>query len=135
MYDVVSEHLAQFPASLVGPPNVPEELVYRTRMSGGRPEETLFLFVGEEPLAYCWTRITEAGNEPIGIVWMIGTAPEARGRGLGRTMLVESIDSLLRRGASSVELTVYQDNVPAVELYRAVGFRERGEIIWYECQL
>lgn len=116
-------------------PNVPEELVYRTRMSGGRPEETLFLFVGEEPLAYCWTRITEAGNEPIGIVWMIGTAPEARGRGFGRTMLVESIDSLLRRGASSVELTVYQDNVPAVELYRAVGFRERGEIIWYECLL
>ena len=113
-------------------PNAPEEVVYRTRMGGAGPEETLFLIVEGRPVAYCWTSTQVLDGEQVGIVWMIGADPDVRGRGFGRAMLLESVDYLAGRGAQAIELTVYQDNRAAVELYRATGFRERGEIIWYE---
>ena len=116
-------------------PNVPEEVAYRTRMGGGKPEETLFLVAGGRPVAYCWTRSQALDGEQVGIVWMIGADPDVRGRGFGRAMLLESIDFLKGKGAGAIELTVYQDNTPAVQLYRATGFREQGEIILYECGL
>ena len=116
-------------------PNVPEEAAYRARMRGGKPEETLFLVAGGRPVAYCWTRSHAPDGERVGIVWMIGADPDVRGRGFGRAMLLESIDYLKGKGAGAVELTVYQDNTPAVQLYRATGFREQGEIIWYELRL
>lgn len=113
-------------------PNVPEELVYRTRMGGSRPEDVLFLLTKGEPAAYCWTRVLTLDGAPVGVIWMIGADPRFRGRGFGRAMLVESINHLARQGARAIELTVYQDNTPAVELYRATGFHPVGEILWYE---
>ncbi len=113
-------------------PNVPEEIAYRTRMGGAEPEDTLFLYSEGLPVAYCWTRRAGEGTRAAGVVWMIGADPAARGRGFGRAMLLESVDYLAAKGATAVELTVYQDNTPAVELYRATGFRDVGEIIWYE---
>ena len=116
-------------------PNVTKETVYRTRMGGGRPEDTLFLVADGRPVAYCWTKMLVQDGVRVGIVWMIGAVPEIRGRGFGRAMLLESIDFLAAQGAKAVELTVYQDNAPAVELYKATGFRPKGEYIWYELRL
>lgn len=116
-------------------PNTPEEIAYRVRMRGGAPRDVLFLMADARPAAYCWTRLTETPAEMVGVIWMIGVDPNARGRGRGRTMLEASIEHLNSRGARAVELTVYQDNVPAVELYRSMGFRSVREIIWYEKQL
>ena len=117
-------------------PNIPEEIAYRTRMGGARPEDTLFVHADGKPVAYCWTRRPAPGaTDAAGIVWMIGADPEARGRGFGRAMLLESVDYLASEGAEAVELTVYQDNTPAVALYRATRFHETGEIIWYARRL
>ena len=113
-------------------PNVAKEITYRVRMGGGRPEDVLFLVVEAQPAAYCWTKSQVLDGEQVGIVWMIGAVPEFRGRGLGRAMLMESISFLKEKGARAIELTVYADNAPAVELYKATGFRMRHEIIWFE---
>lgn len=113
-------------------PNVPEEIEYRLRMGGGRFENALILEVDGVPAAYCWTHVQMLDGRRVGIIWMIGTVPEVRGRGLGRAMLLESIAHLSRQKVQAVELTVYTDNTPAVRLYESVGLRPCGEIIFYE---
>ena len=116
-------------------PNVPEELRYRLRMSGSRHEDALILEVDGKPSAYCWTKIQTQGGQRVGLIWMIGVDPEMRSLGLGRAMLLASVDYLSRQGAESVELDVYADNAPAVGLYEATGFRRRGEVVFYEKRL
>lgn len=116
-------------------PNVPEELRYRLRMSGSRHEDALILEVDGKPSAYCWTKTQTQGDQRVGLIWMIGVDPEMRGLGLGRAMLLASVDYLSRQGAESVELDVYADNTPAVGLYEATGFRRRGEVVFYEKRL
>ena len=116
-------------------PNVPEELRYRLRMSGSRHEDALILEVDGKPSAYCWTKTQTQGGQRVGLIWMIGVDPEMRGLGLGRAMLLASVDYLSRQGAESVELDVYADNAPAVGLYEATGFRRRGEVVFYEKRL
>ncbi|MEE9285890.1 MAG: GNAT family N-acetyltransferase [Dehalococcoidia bacterium] len=116
-------------------PNTPEEMAYRLRMRGSRFEDALILEVEGRPAAYCWTKMEARGNDPGGVIWMIGVDPAMRGLGLGRAMLLASVDYLARQGARSVKLDVYADNAPAVNLYEATGFRRRGEIIFYEKRL
>ncbi len=116
-------------------PNTPAEVDYRLRIGGGSYEDALILEVEGMPAAYCWTKLETLDGERVGIIWMIGALPEMRGRGLGRAMLLAGIQALARRGAQAIELTVYADNTPAVELYKATGFRPRGEIVFYEKRL
>ncbi len=48
--------------------------------------------------------------------------PEHRGRGVGRALLAGAARHAIARGAPFVELTVREDNEPAIRLYRRVGF-------------
>ncbi len=116
-------------------PNVPEELRYRLRMRGSKVQDALILEEKGAPAAYCWTRVNKGKDGAVGIIWMIGVDPAYRGQGLGRAMLDASIADLKRRGATAVELTVYADNTPAVELYKAVGFKRMYDIDWWEKRL
>lgn len=57
-------------------------------------------------------------------VWGLGmwVTAERRGLGLGRRMLDEAIVVARREGARKIELEVFTDNEPALELYRSAGF-------------
>ena len=50
------------------------------------------------------------------------TAPEARRRGLGRTLMLEAMADGARRGAVRALLEVRRSNAPAIALYRALGY-------------
>lgn len=52
----------------------------------------------------------------------IGVAPEARGRGLGKTILTAFIESARAAGYTSVALSVETDNPAALALYAKFGF-------------
>ncbi len=52
----------------------------------------------------------------------IGTVPEARRGGLGRTLLQRAAQELAATGADTMFLDVAADNHPAIGLYRALGF-------------
>lgn len=52
------------------------------------------------------------------------TVERFRGRGLGRTLLRESLARLAGEGIRQVDLTVEPSNVAALGLYRANGFHE-----------
>ena len=62
-------------------------------------------------------------REDVGHVTQICVAPEYRGRGLGRLLMVECALSLAKRGFSLLTLTVTASNRKAVSLYEWLGFR------------
>lgn len=52
----------------------------------------------------------------------VATAPEARRRGLARALMLAALEDGARRGAARALLEVRRSNVPAIALYRALGF-------------
>jgi ribosomal protein S18 acetylase RimI-like enzyme len=58
-----------------------------------------------------------------GAVQNVGIAPEHRGRGLGRALVLKSLAGFQEAGVSRVYLDVTSRNSAAVQLYRSVGFR------------
>lgn len=55
-------------------------------------------------------------------VLTLGVVPEARGGGVGRTLLRELLDRAGQEGCSTVLLEVRADNEPALGLYTSAGF-------------
>ncbi len=55
----------------------------------------------------------------------VGVSPDAKGRGLGRRLAVCVIDYARAHGASKVVLTSNSRLVPALTLYRSLGFEDR----------
>jgi ribosomal protein S18 acetylase RimI-like enzyme len=58
-----------------------------------------------------------------GAVQNVGVAPEYRGLGLGRGLVLASLRGFRDAGVCRVYLEVTARNLPAVALYRSVGFR------------
>lgn len=54
------------------------------------------------------------------------THPDARGRGLARTVISDLVARARDENCSGVYLEMYVDNKPATAVYRALGFREAG---------
>jgi mycothiol synthase len=61
-------------------------------------------------------------HDPIGEVYVVGVAPEAQGKGLGRTLTVAGLVWLRGRGLAQAMLYVESDNAPARATYRSLGF-------------
>jgi mycothiol synthase len=81
-----------------------------------------------------WTKVHpagEAGDEPIGEVYVLGIDPDAQGTGLGRALTDLGLAHLRRRGLSHVLLYVEEDNTAAVTLYERSGFtRHTVDVTW-----
>ena len=52
--------------------------------------------------------------------------PNYRGKGLGKRIMLEIIDRLLRDGIKRLELLVVSDNKRAIEFYKQLGFQVEG---------
>jgi ribosomal protein S18 acetylase RimI-like enzyme len=61
----------------------------------------------------------------VGHVTQICVLPEYRSHGLGKGLLAATLHNLKQRKFSTLSLTVTEDNVRAVELYRHLGFETR----------
>ena len=63
-------------------------------------------------------------------------APEQRGRGLGRALMVAAIDAARTRGADYMDLGTSEDDVAARALYESLGFINRegagGPITYFD---
>jgi [ribosomal protein S18]-alanine N-acetyltransferase len=93
----------------------------------GRSDTDMIAAVEDETLvgyAICWTVVDQAelGN--------VAVAREARGRGLGRLLVAESLERVRKRGARECFLEVRESNLSARNLYEQTGFtvigRRRG---------
>jgi len=65
-------------------------------------------------------------------VAQVAVAPDRRGRGLGRSLLVASLDAARRHGAARVTLLVSGSNTVARRLYASLGFVERTQFVFGE---
>jgi mycothiol synthase len=81
-----------------------------------------------------WTKVHpagEAGDEPIGEVYVLGIDPDAQGMRLGRALTDLGLAHLRARGLSHVLLYVEEDNTAAVSLYERTGFtRHAVDVSW-----
>ncbi len=97
----------------------------------------------ERELAHAWSTVLLAatdgprGERIIGFVvyWLvhdevhvlnIATAREERRRGVGRALMEQAAESGRHRGATLATLEVRRSNLAALELYRALGYRQVG---------
>ena len=58
-------------------------------------------------------------------------APPLRRRGLGTLLMEEALRRMVHAGAGRVWLEVRASNLPALALYRRMGFRETGRRLQY----
>jgi len=56
----------------------------------------------------------------------IGLLPEFRGKGIGRRLMQRTIDAAFAFGLTRIELTVREENVDAIALYKSLGFEVEG---------
>ena len=88
-------------------------------------------------VGFHWTKIHEAqdhearAHEPIGEVYVVGVAPEARGTGLGRALTLIGLRYLRSRGLFQVMLYVDESNAPAIGLYESLGFTHWDTDVMY----
>lgn len=112
-------------------PNTVEEIGYLVNSSLCHPEGVLFITEGQRMVGYCWTMDDPIEKEK-GYIRMMGIDPLYRNRGLGRAILVAGIEHLRKRGMKAIELLVDSRNPSAKRLYRSVGFKRKGMILWYQ---
>ncbi len=82
----------------------------------------LFLGRGTRPSGFVLSRIVLDEAE----ILTVAVAPEARGKGHARPLLVHHLDALSRKGVTRVHLEVEEGNGPAIAVYRRLGFQETG---------
>lgn len=64
----------------------------------------------------------------VGAIQNLGVVPGSRGYGLGAALLAKALAGFRSAGAKRVYLEVTAQNVPAVRMYRAFGFRSHRTI-------
>lgn len=101
-----------------------------------RPDDLLILEVDGVPAGFHWLKVTEKpGEGMVGEVYIIGTAPEYHGRGLGRYLLAEGLTHLSERGVDAVAVYVDQANERAVALYWSFEFHHHHVDVLYSLSL
>jgi mycothiol synthase len=82
----------------------------------------------ETMIGFHWTKQHE---DHLGEVYVLGVAPSAAGKGLGKALLVTGLRHLKQQGNTTVELYVEADQPGPVGLYRAYGFSTASRDVMY----
>jgi mycothiol synthase len=99
-------------------------LVEREHEAWFDPDGLLLLEEDGVVVGSCWTKVHDHTAPPMGEIYVIGVDPAFHGRGWGRSLTEAGLDWLAGRGLTVGMLYVDADNVPAVTLYRSLGFRQ-----------
>jgi mycothiol synthase len=117
-------------------PNSPEEIRYYLRVTDSKWQDILLIQDETKIIGYFWP-YTILEEERIGVkkkwrLHMFGIDPEFQGKGWGKKLLWAGLEYLKWKGARAVEITVDQENIPAVGLYKSFGFKMKRRDFWYE---
>jgi mycothiol synthase len=85
------------------------------------PGDFLIAWEAADLVGFCWTK---RHSDTLGEIYVVAVAPAARGRGLGRTLVLEGLRHMAEvRQLTKAMLYVDADNAPALGLYEKLGFR------------
>jgi mycothiol synthase len=82
---------------------------------------------GHHLVGYCWLKVDSA----VGEFYVVGVDPDRQGAGIGRRLMQAGFARLAARGIRTAALYVEADNVPALRLYRSLGFVDHSIDIQY----
>ena len=102
------------------------EAGFQKEMDGAQDFEADDLFFavgGEEVVGSTWALRRESFPSGVGAVHMVAVAPEHRGRGLGRVLVLRALRRLREQGSVHVRLLTDDVRIPAINIYVSVGFR------------
>ena len=80
-----------------------------------------------EGFVTCDTLLPEA----IGKIGLVGVNSQARGRGVGQSLVQESLHWFAGQGLKSVQVVTQGRNIPAQRLYQKCGFLTKEVKFWY----
>ncbi|HEY7932038.1 MAG TPA: GNAT family N-acetyltransferase [Acidimicrobiales bacterium] len=103
------------------------DLTDRTLEPWFDPSGFLLLEVNGILAASCWTKVHELHPDRFGEIYVISVDPAFQGRGLGRVMVTQGLDTLRRKGVSEAVLFVDDSNESAKKLYGSLGFTLQRE--------
>lgn len=72
---------------------------------------------------FCWTRVHNDEDPPLGEIYAIAIDPAFHGRGLGAPMTLAGLDHLAAEGLNTAILYVESDNSAANATYERIGFK------------
>lgn len=75
---------------------------------------------------FCWTKVHDQDDPPLGELFVVAVDPDFQGMGLGRGLVVAGLHRLADQGLGTALLYVDAWNRPAMRLYRALGFALHG---------
>ncbi|WP_327065737.1 GNAT family N-acetyltransferase [Kitasatospora sp. NBC_01302] len=90
------------------------------------------LLLDERPLGSLWLALDNgrlSDGSPLAWVMTIEVAPEERGKGYGRELLLAAERECLAAGVRDLGLNVYADNTVALGLYASLGYRTAGRVL------
>jgi len=88
------------------------------------PATWLIVYRGDDGLPCdCGTIQGLSQSEYVGSIQNVGVVPEHRGLGLGRALILKSLEGFVLARHKRAVLEVTATNHPAVELYRSLGFQ------------
>ncbi|MEI8377754.1 MAG: GNAT family N-acetyltransferase [bacterium] len=102
------------------------------------PEKTKILLENSVPKGFCFVNLT---TENIANIPIIGISPELKYKKLGQLLLSKALRDLIKDVMSGllplIELnaTVDTDNLPAINMYRKLGFKESSNYLHAYCEL
>lgn len=81
-------------------------------------------------------QVADARNiQQVGDVGLLGVHPGYRRLGLARALLLTAVQRAAEQGATQMVLETEQEDSPAMELYRSVGFQSGSPWRWWHHQL
>ncbi len=87
--------------------------------------ESSFVAVNRKSHALAGIILCSRVRYDTGHVTQVCVLPEYRGYGLGKALLAASVRNLTQRRFAALSLTVTEANIPAVELYKRLGFETK----------
>jgi len=109
------------------------DLQHRERQPWFDPRGFLLHEEGTRLAAFCWTKVHL--HPVLGEIYVIGVDPDYQGRGLGRALTRAGLGHLATRGVPTAMLYVERDNMPALVLYRSLGFTEHHREVQYSGEI